>query len=105
MKKVLLSILLSFSLLFTIVYAQSFTFTSPMNVGSTDSTTGGQVTKLQETLNRLGLLNVSPTGYFGQLTKASVMKFQAMQGFEQVGKCRTSYKESSFRIIWLFIQS
>lgn len=85
MKKVLLSILLSFSLLFTIVNAQSFTFTSPMNVGSTDSTTGGQVTKLQETLNRLGLLNVSPTGYFGQLTKAAVMKFQAMQGFEQVG--------------------
>ncbi len=86
MKKILfiLTIILSFS--FISVNAQScYKYTSPMSVGSKDSTTNGEVSKLQAYLYDLGYLNVKPTGYFGELTKAAVIKYQQSRGIDPVG--------------------
>ncbi|HAT68351.1 MAG TPA: hypothetical protein DCS20_01935 [Candidatus Yonathbacteria bacterium] len=61
--------------------ASTFRFTRGLALGSR----GEEVTELQNRLIALGLLNVEATGYFGKLTKAAVMKFQEMNGLEQVG--------------------
>ncbi len=81
---IILSILFVFS--FNISNAQScIPFTIPMNIGSIDNTTQGQVTRLQSFLNSSGLLGVNPTGYFGQLTSNAVKQYQASKGLEMVG--------------------
>ncbi|NLI57845.1 MAG: peptidoglycan-binding protein [Clostridium sp.] len=46
---------------------------------------GDDVTALQRDLNTLGYLNVSPTGYFGSLTKAAVIRLQGRYGIDQDG--------------------
>jgi len=46
---------------------------------------GSDVTALQRDLNTLGYLNVNPTGYFGSLTKAAVIKLQGRYGIAQDG--------------------
>lgn len=46
---------------------------------------GNDVTALQRDLNTLGYLNVNPTGYFGSLTKAAVIKLQGRYGIAQDG--------------------
>gem|GEM_PF-1249474 len=49
---------------------------------------GDEVLHLQRLLNTLGYLSVTPTGYFGQQTRAAVMKYQSdhnLQGVGQVG--------------------
>ncbi len=61
--------------------ASTFRFTRGLALGSR----GEEVKELQNRLIALGLLNVEATGYFGKLTKAAVMKFQEMNGLEQVG--------------------
>ena len=43
-------------------------------IGLTDSVTGGQVSQLQR------YLNLTPTGYFGTLTRQAVAQFQQQQG-------------------------
>ncbi len=50
--------------------------TVDMSVGSTDASTGGQVTMLQDFLRATGYFNRSSTGYFASVTKASVKHFQ-----------------------------
>lgn len=45
-------------------------------LGSRDSKTEGEVTKLQDFLNQIGLLNHIPTGYFGVLTRAALAQYQ-----------------------------
>jgi len=37
---------------------------------------GDAVSNLQKELKTLGFMNIDPTGYFGEITKAAVMKFQ-----------------------------
>jgi peptidoglycan hydrolase-like protein with peptidoglycan-binding domain len=57
------------------------TFSSWLTVGSR----GLEVTGLQAILYAQGYLKVSPTGYYGALTKQAVLSFQAANGLEPVG--------------------
>jgi hypothetical protein len=43
------------------------------------------VYEVQYRLKRLGLFDATPTGYFGKVTKASVLKFQKRNGLRQTG--------------------
>jgi peptidoglycan hydrolase-like protein with peptidoglycan-binding domain len=56
-------------------------FTQDLSLGATSS----QVTELQQILTNQGDLNAPVTGYFGNLTKAAVIKFQAANGIPQLG--------------------
>lgn len=76
--------LLSFAMVLTLVVgfavsqadAQTVSFTRNLTVGSR----GADVTDLQTILATGGFLSVSPTGYFGALTKAALGAWQASQG-------------------------
>lgn len=46
---------------------------------------GNEVTALQKDLKALGYINVSPTGYYGSLTKTGIMKLQREHGLAQDG--------------------
>lgn len=46
---------------------------------------GKEVTAIQQKLKERGLFNDGITGYYGQATKAAVMKFQKQQGISQTG--------------------
>ncbi len=59
--------------------------TSTLRVGSRDSVTGGQVTKLQQFLKEKGYLTDAPTGYYGMFTKGAVQSFQRERALEAVG--------------------
>ena len=62
------------------------TFTHTLRVGSTDTTTGGEVTMLQTRLRDEGHYTYpSITGYFGGVTEAAVKSFQAANGLPTVG--------------------
>jgi peptidoglycan hydrolase-like protein with peptidoglycan-binding domain len=64
------------------------TFTVDMRIGSTDQTTGGQVTKLQDFLIAGGYLNIkkgTAPGVFGKQTAEAVVKFQRANGITQNG--------------------
>ncbi len=58
-----------------------YVFTKTLQVGST----GTEVTELQKRLTSEGVYAGPVTGYFGQLTKAGVMKYQAAHGLPSVG--------------------
>ncbi|MFZ1075352.1 MAG: peptidoglycan-binding domain-containing protein [Minisyncoccia bacterium] len=59
----------------------AFTFTKYLVPGST----GTDVTQLQTVLAAQGFLSAAPTGYFGSLTEAAVLQFQAAHGLTQLG--------------------
>lgn len=46
---------------------------------------GGEVTELQKTLQKLGYFHVTPTGYFGQITKNAVIDYQKDFGVAATG--------------------
>jgi peptidoglycan hydrolase-like protein with peptidoglycan-binding domain len=56
--------------------------------GSTDATSGGEVSEVQGSLIAQGFLTAvaRPTGYFGPATAAAVAKFQAANGVSAVGQ-------------------
>ena len=56
-----------------------------MKLGSRDSWTNGEVTKLQGVLILQGYLNSEATGYFGYLTLKAVRAFQTVNGFDSTG--------------------
>jgi peptidoglycan hydrolase-like protein with peptidoglycan-binding domain len=59
-------------------------FTVYQQFGSSDSVTGGQVTALQQLLNREGYLS-GVTGYFDQGTVGAVANFQRAHGIFSTG--------------------
>jgi hypothetical protein len=61
------------------------TLTASLSQGSTDTTTQGQVSKLQQ------FLGITPTtGYFGVLTEAAVQKYQTARGIVSSGTPATT---------------
>ncbi len=58
-----------------------YVFTLPLMQGAT----GKEVTALQQLLDSLGFLYVTPTGYYGVLTAAAVQKCQIAHGVEPAG--------------------
>lgn len=66
-------------------------FTNTLTVGSTDATTGGQVSKLQAFLKLTGDFTFdSITGYFGPITEEAVKRFQARQNIVAGGAPSTT---------------
>lgn len=59
-------------------------------LGSSDSRTGGEVTKLQQFLSDSDLYDGPVTGYFGPLTLSAVQKFQAESGTVSSGSPDTT---------------
>lgn len=55
------------------------------NVNLKSGMRSSTVTQLQKDLKILGLMSISPTGYFGSITKAAVIKFQKKYGLSQDG--------------------
>src|SRR3989344_3357719 len=53
-------------------------------MGKTDNTTNGEVTKLQQFLTSVGLLNTQVTGYYGPLTAQAVVQWQKAHGMDFV---------------------
>ena len=56
-------------------------FTESLSLGMQDT----QVTQLQTVLAQQGYFSGTPSGHFGSVTQAAVMKFQAAHGLSQVG--------------------
>lgn len=61
--------------------ASTYNFTRTLQIGAT----GDDVTQLQQTLTNEGVYTGPITGFFGNLTQAGVMAYQAKYGIEQVG--------------------
>jgi peptidoglycan hydrolase-like protein with peptidoglycan-binding domain len=59
--------------------------TASMSKGKHDASTNGDVTRLQNFLNKHGYLPVAATGYFGPLTAKAVMTFQKENGLTADG--------------------
>lgn len=55
------------------------------NALSQVGSSGNEVRAIQERLKERGLFNESVTGYYGEKTKAAVLKFQKQQGISQTG--------------------
>lgn len=53
-------------------------------IGSTDATTNGEVTKLQQFLILTGYFSGSSTGYYGTLTADAVVRYQKASGMDFV---------------------
>ncbi|MEI6352332.1 MAG: peptidoglycan-binding protein [Candidatus Nomurabacteria bacterium] len=77
--------LLSFGFNFTHAQSTCLDLTSNLKVGSTDSSTSGDVTQLQDFLYQGGYLSNSPTGYFGLATKKAVASYQKSLGLTGSG--------------------
>lgn len=78
----------------------STVLTFTLRPGSTDVSSGGEVTKLQEFLARDK--NIYPealvTGYFGVLTEAAVKRFQAQNGIAAIGVVGPQTREAIKRV-------
>lgn len=59
--------------------------TKNLSYGSTNSSSGSQVTSLQNFLYSAGYLSTPATGRYGDLTVASVKKFQTAKGISAIG--------------------
>lgn len=82
-------VLFSFVILAVKVNAQSATCFSNqiyyLQYGSRDSSTKGEVTKLQNFLIQKGFLGANPSGYFGPATKAAAIAYQKSKGLTAQG--------------------
>jgi hypothetical protein len=84
MKKAIFASALASLMIAGSAFAAGYTFTSYLKVGST----GADVTALQSMLSSNGFLTMPAgvsMGYFGQLTKAAVVKYQASVGLPATG--------------------
>ena len=80
--KALIIVLTAMLILFisSAVYVND-TQTTLSQVGSS----GAEVRAIQEKLKERGLFNVGVTGYYGEQTRAAVLRFQKQQGIKQTG--------------------
>ena len=92
MKKILITIVATLTILPMLAFAQTgsaasscISITHNIQYGSRDAFTGGDVSTLQNFLQKQGYLTSSPTGYFGTMTVAAVNKFQRANGISAVG--------------------
>ena len=89
MKKLCLSIAIALAVFAsaTAVFAKAgcTILTKDLVYGSTNSSSGSQVTLLQAFLYSNGFLSASPTGRFGNLTVTAVKKFQSSEGISSIG--------------------
>jgi Cell wall-associated hydrolases (invasion-associated proteins) len=60
-------------LFFVLSFQQAFAYS---NITLKSGMNNSNVTTLQKDLKTLGFMKISPTGYFGDITKAAVIKFQ-----------------------------
>ncbi|HOM02849.1 MAG TPA: peptidoglycan-binding protein [Acetivibrio sp.] len=81
-KPALLAVILPF-LITCILFNSSIVFAASGVLK--EGMSGSQVTELQKSLNTLGYLNVSPTGYYGSLTTEAVKKLQRSYGLKEDG--------------------
>lgn len=65
--------------------ARCFSFDTDLSFGKRDSVGKGWVHELQVWLAEKGYLSATPTGYFGQLTKEAVRRFQHDAGLPETG--------------------
>lgn len=69
---------------FSTILLSVFLFVQPVFAYSNETLkhgmSGDTVSKLQKDLKTLGFMDVSPTGYFGDITKAAVIKLQKKYG-------------------------
>ncbi len=70
-------------LIFTILSIQS-TFASS-NIPLKKGMTCDMVSQLQEKLKTIGIINIDPTGYFGDITETAVIKFQKKYNLDTDG--------------------
>lgn len=68
-------------LLVLIFSLTSFTYADTLKYGSS----GAEITKLQQRLKQLGYFKADITGYYGDLTRSAVKKFQASKGISTTG--------------------
>jgi peptidoglycan hydrolase-like protein with peptidoglycan-binding domain len=64
---------------------ESYLIKNNLKMGSRDSSTNGDVTRLQAFLIQIGYLSSAPTGYFGTATRKAVIKYQKSKGLTAEG--------------------
>ena len=69
------------------------TTTTALNTQLKRGDEGKQVTALQNALKQIGLYSGEITGFFGDLTKKSVMSFQKANALEAVGEVGPKTRE------------
>lgn len=74
-----------FSLILFISFAISTVSVSANSLVLKQGMSGSKVSELQKTLNAMGFLGTTPTGYFGEQTKAAVIKLQASYKLKEDG--------------------
>lgn len=77
--------LVSFFTILLLIFLSVQTVFAYSNVTLKSGMSGSTVTKFQKDLKTLGFISISPTGYFGDVTKAAVIKFQKKYGLTSDG--------------------
>lgn len=82
----------------TIPQTQCVTLTNSLGYKYGDARTNGEVTKLQTYLFLNKYLTVSPTGYYGNLTRTAVLNFQRDNGINQTGFAGSLTRAKLFQV-------
>ncbi len=75
----------SFAVLLLLLIVSIQTVSASSSITLKYNMRGDSVSQLQKDLKALGFMDIAPTGYFGEITKEAVIKFQAKTGLEQDG--------------------
>lgn len=79
------NLLVSFSTILLLVFLSIQPAFASSNTSLKNGMDGSTVSKLQKDLKTLGYMSISPTGYFGDITEAAVIKFQKKNGMTPDG--------------------
>jgi N-acetylmuramoyl-L-alanine amidase len=90
---------LSISALLLFLFLAGQTAYAGSNPVLKNGTTGASVTQLQSDLKKLGFMSIEPTGYYGNVTRTAVTRFQKKYGLKSDGIAgsKTLGKISSLR--------